>query len=154
MKTVEALCRDMRLAEARIIEFRSAHAPEELFHYTLSQMRTIRVLYTLTLENPAGVQLKCLAEKLRVTPAAASEMVDTLVRKGAITRRSDPADRRAVLLQIADVLRERFEENERALDKLVAKFFRTVALEDVETARRLTGQFARFICENDISPEV
>ena len=84
IKKAEILCREISNCETRVNEFCAKQVPAELFRYTLNQMRTIRAVQQLTQEYPAGVQLKMLAEKLNVTPAAASEMVDTLVRKGAI----------------------------------------------------------------------
>ena len=153
MRNGESLREELRTAEIRVNEYFAEQVPTELFRYTLNQMRTIRVLYELTADLPSGVQLKQLAEKLRVTPAAASEMVDTLVRKGAILRLSDPVDRRAVRLKVSDQLRERFELYERQLCELTDRFLATRTEAEVKTALRMARAFAEFVADDGNFPE-
>jgi DNA-binding MarR family transcriptional regulator len=152
-KNAEILRNEIRYAEGRVNDFCAKQVPTEMFHYTLSQMRTIRTLYSLTRELPGGVQLKVLAERLAVTPAAASEMVDTLVRKGALIRRSDPSDRRAVLLQVGDQLRERFENCEEKLDLLALNFLKTLSAAEVETIVEVSRKFSAFVSDSENLPE-
>ena len=59
-----------------------------------------------------------LAEKLRISPATVSELVDGLVREGLVLRQPDPDDRRAVLLELTTEgrrQRRHFEEAAAAL---------------------------------------
>ena len=154
IKKAEILCREISNCETRVNEFCAKQVPAELFRYTLNQMRTIRAVQQLTQEYPAGVQLKMLAEKLNVTPAAASEMVDTLVRKGAILRQSDPADRRAVLLQVGDTLRERFDKCEKNLHLLVANFLETLDDSEVATVMAVAEKFSNYVADSQNLPEV
>ena len=147
------LRRNMRRTELRIKEYCANQVPIELFHYTLSQMRAIDTLYSLIRETGTGVQLKVLAEKLAITPAAASEMVDTLVRKGALIRRSDPADRRAVLLQVGDELSEKFDACDRKLSRLTRNFLDTLSPEEVRTALNVAQKFSDFVSDDDNFPE-
>jgi DNA-binding MarR family transcriptional regulator len=42
-----------------------------------------------------------LAEALGMTPASASALVDRMVQRGFVTRRSDPDDRRTVLVELS-----------------------------------------------------
>lgn len=154
IKKAEILCREISNGETRVNEFCAKQVPAELFRYTLNQMRTIRAVQHLTQEYPAGVQLKMLAEKLNVTPAAASEMVDTLVRKGAILRQSDPADRRAVLLQVGDSLRERFDKCEKNLHLLVANFLETLDGSEVATVMAVAEKFSNYVADSQNLPEV
>ncbi|MBQ9804493.1 MAG: MarR family transcriptional regulator [Lentisphaeria bacterium] len=154
IKKAEILCREISNGETRVNEFCAKQVPAELFRYTLNQMRTIRAVQQLTQEYPAGVQLKMLAEKLNVTPAAASEMVDTLVRKGAILRQSDPADRRAVLLQVGDSLRERFDKCEKNLHLLVANFLETLDDSEVATVMAVAEKFSNYVADSQNLPEV
>jgi DNA-binding MarR family transcriptional regulator len=148
------LRRNMRRTELRIKEYCANQVPTELFHYTLSQMRAIDTLYSLTRETGTGVQLKVLAEKLAITPAAASEMVDTLVRKGAIIRANDPADRRAVRLYVGDSLRERFESCEQQLNVLTANFLNTLSAAEQDVFIKVVAKFADFASEPENFPEV
>ena len=67
-----------------------------LERFSLNQLLLLNSLYSLTRDAGGGVPLKALATKLEVTPATASEMVETLVRRGILERRHSEVDRRAV----------------------------------------------------------
>ena len=150
---IRELRRNLRISERRIKEFCARQVPAEIFHYTLSQMRAIEMLYTLTRDSGNGIQLKMLAEHLNITPAAASEMVDTLVRKGAIVRKSDPADRRAVRLHVGDSLQERFESCENQLNILTANFLNTLSENERQTFFDVAAKFADFTSDQANFPE-
>ena len=151
---IRDLRRNMRLTEMRIKEFCAQQVPTEIFHYTLSQMRAVDTLYTLTRDSGSGIQLKVLAENLAITPAAASEMVDTLVRKGAIIRKNDPNDRRAVRLYVGESLQARFEECESQLDDLMARFLGTLPASEVEVFEKVIAKFSDFTADPTNFPEV
>jgi DNA-binding MarR family transcriptional regulator len=68
---------------------------------TVTQMNTVLVIKHLCSECPEGVTLKMLAETVGVTPAAASVMVDLLVKKKMLTRTRSKNDRRAVLIRLS-----------------------------------------------------
>ncbi len=139
------LRKNIRFTQNRLHELCAKQIPGEIFHYTLSQMRTINSLYSITRDFPGGVQLKVLAERLGITPAATSEMVDTLVRKGAILRTNDPKDRRAVLLQVGEELAKHFEACEKQLNLLTQKFLDTLEQDEVDSAIRISAKFADFV---------
>ncbi len=48
------------------------------------------------------IQVSKIAEKLGISNAAASQMLESLVLKGFITRRESPADRRVKLIEITN----------------------------------------------------
>ena len=150
---IRELRRNLRISEHRIKEFCARQVPAEIFHYTLSQMRAIDMLYTLTRDSGNGIQLKILAEHLNITPAAASEMVDTLVRKGAIIRRNDPSDRRAVRLYVGDKLREGFEYCEDQMNVITANFLSTLSAQEVDCFISVAEKFAGFTSDPDNLPE-
>jgi DNA-binding MarR family transcriptional regulator len=52
------------------------------------------------LARDGDLRLSALAEKLRIVPRSATEVVDDLQRMGLVTRRPDPDDRRAVLVAL------------------------------------------------------
>ncbi|MDQ2912872.1 MAG: MarR family transcriptional regulator [Chloroflexota bacterium] len=64
---------------------------------TFTQLRALFVLATA--QQP--VRVSDLARALKMSLASASALSDRLVRVGYVGRRSDPADRRAVLLELA-----------------------------------------------------
>jgi DNA-binding MarR family transcriptional regulator len=49
-----------------------------------------------------GLRLSDLAERLRIAPRSATEVVDGLQERGLVARSPDPSDRRAVLLRVTD----------------------------------------------------
>ena len=72
-----------------------------LARFSLNQLLLLNSLYSLTRDSGGGVPLKTLAAELEVTPATASEMVDTLVRKDDLERLHSSRDRRMVLIRIS-----------------------------------------------------
>jgi DNA-binding MarR family transcriptional regulator len=68
---------------------------------TLTQYRSLVVLAS---RGPQGVA--ALAEAVAVTPPTASRLVDRLVRKGLVRRRTDRHDRRQVRIALSDAGRE------------------------------------------------
>lgn len=151
---ISELRRNMRRIELRVKEFFSKQIPTEIFHYTLSQMRAIDTLYALNHDSGNGIHLKMLAEKLNITPAAASEMVDTLVRKGAIIRKNDPADRRAVRLFVGENLQKRFEICEKQLDELTTCFLSTLSEDEGRIFMDVIRKYAEFTDDPENFPEV
>lgn len=75
-----------------------ADAGEEV---TLTQYRSLVVLAS---RGPQGVA--ALAEAVAVTPPTASRLVDRLVKKGMVRRRTDRQDRRQVRIALSDSGRE------------------------------------------------
>ncbi|NMM87465.1 MarR family transcriptional regulator [Rhodococcus sp. SRB_17] len=88
---------DVVMSVARTIRRRQIAALEP-FGLSPSQGRAIRVLAR------AGepVRLGFLAERLRIVPRSATDVVDSLEAAGWVTRMPDPGDRRAVLLELTD----------------------------------------------------
>lgn len=73
------------------------------------QVRALRVL------SDGPMRPGQVAERLRITPRSATEVIDALATEGLVSRAPDPTDRRATLVTLtdrglevrADVLRER-----------------------------------------------
>lgn len=93
-------------------------APWEL---TPHQWRALMTLMRRHPDMPAGVvasggagcaagdvRLKDLAERLRIAPRSATEVVDQLEAKGLVRRDPDPTDRRATLIVATPAGRELF----------------------------------------------
>jgi DNA-binding MarR family transcriptional regulator len=62
---------------------------------TPSQARALAVL-----RRGGPVRLGDLAERLRIAPRSATEVVDALQERGLVERRADPGDRRATLVAL------------------------------------------------------
>jgi DNA-binding MarR family transcriptional regulator len=56
-------------------------------------------LYYLSLEEKC--KMKKLAEHLEITPAAATGLIDRLIRQGLVVREDDHADRRVVWIELS-----------------------------------------------------
>lgn len=91
--------------------------------FSLNQLMLLNSLYSLTRNSDSGVPLKTLAAGLEVTPATASEMVDTLVRRGILERRHSEVDRRAVEIRLNAEWQAFFRANEALYTRRVESFF-------------------------------
>jgi DNA-binding MarR family transcriptional regulator len=69
-----------------------------------------QVLVAIARSRPPGPRLSELADHLAVTPPTVSESVAALERKGLLERRSDPADGRAIRLNLTRAGREAADE--------------------------------------------
>ncbi|KRF17342.1 MarR family transcriptional regulator [Nocardioides sp. Soil797] len=61
------------------------------------QARALRVVRELD-----GPRLSVIAERLRMAPRSATEVVDALESRGLVARTPDPADRRATCVSVTD----------------------------------------------------
>ncbi|MDI3331663.1 MAG: MarR family winged helix-turn-helix transcriptional regulator [Micrococcus sp.] len=90
-------------------------------------------------EGAEGLRLKDLAERLRIAPRSATEVVDQLQDRGLVERRPDPADRRAtriVLTEDGARVREQVREERR---RQAGDYFSVLSEADrAELARLLT----------------
>ena len=137
--------RDLIGVGERIRDICAVRVPKTLGHYTGSQLRMINRIYELTRHNSEGIQLKMLAGVLRITPAATSEMVETLVRRGALERRVDPHDRRAMSLRLSTELESHFRKSEEFLDRLLDKFFVGFDVEKCRITAEIMAELNKFL---------
>ena len=122
----------------------------QLFKLTLNQLRMVKNVHGLVGQTGSGVKLKALAESLDITPAAASEMVETLVGKGVLTRVSSELDRRSVSIQLGDKLKKRFRNREESFDRLAAAYIAELPTDDREKFIELLDGFVARM-ENEIA---
>ncbi|GAB3624262.1 MarR family transcriptional regulator [Mariniluteicoccus endophyticus] len=97
------------------------------------QLRALRTVVELDSARPSDV-----AERLRIAPRSATDVIDGLVTRGLVERRPHPEDRRATLVDATAegrrVLGEIEGEREAAME---AYFARLNATERTELARLL-----------------
>ena len=113
--------------------------------FSLNQLMLLNSLYSLTRDSDGGVPLKKLAAGLEVTPATASEMVDTLVRRGILERRHSEIDRRAVEIKLDNQWREFFRANELIYMRRVDSFFATRPAEERRQFEATIDALNRFL---------
>ena len=129
----------------RLRDLCSDWIPHSLTRYTGSQLRMIKRIYELTARKKEGIQLKALAAVLKITPAATSEMVETLVRRGALERRVDIRDRRAVALRLSPELEQRFRDSEIRLGELVGDFMSQKSDEERRIVTGIIGELNEYL---------
>lgn len=115
--------------------------------FSLNQLMLLNSLYSLTSDTDGGVPLKTLAAGLEVTPATASEMVDTLVRRGILERRHSEVDRRAVEIKLNGRWRDFFRANEELYMRRVESFFATRPPEERRKFEATVDALNRFLVE-------
>ena len=120
----------------------------QLFKLTLNQLRMVKNVHGLVGESGSGIKLKALAEALDITPAAASEMVETLVGKGVLTRVSSSLDRRSVSIQLGDKLRKRFRNREESFARATEEYMKTIPAEDKEKFVAILNGFVTYLESN------
>jgi DNA-binding MarR family transcriptional regulator len=121
------------------------------YQMTVSQLKMVRAVYELTSLSGAGVALKVVAKELETTAAAASEMVDVLVRKKILERNQDPNDRRQVRIQLADELFSCFKRIEERFTDVTSEFAATLTTEEQAVFCSCTAKFKEFVlnCRNE-----
>jgi len=75
-----------------------------------SEFHAIMRIFILTLDKPEGISLKTFAQFSKLSQPAASMQVATLLEKGYVRRKSDPSDKRKMLLSISKEHMVHFEE--------------------------------------------
>ena len=115
------------------------------YQVTVSQLKMIRTVYELTSSSDSGVALKVLAGKLGTTAAAASEMVDVLVRKKILERKQDPADRRQVQIRLVPELHSHFVHIEEHFTVLTGEFLQSLTPEQQQIFTDCIAGFQQFV---------
>jgi len=146
MQDAEALWRNIfALSDA----MKSMHADSRrvsvFYQITLSQLKMVNTVFRLTGATGAGVALKEVAKELGTTAAAASEMVDVLVRKNILARNQDPADRRQIQIQLVPELQKHFRGIEAQFTGLTAEYLSALGPEERQAAAAAIAGFLEFV---------
>jgi DNA-binding MarR family transcriptional regulator len=92
------------------------------------------------LARHGDLRLSALAEKLRIVPRSATEVVDDLQRLGLVERRPDPADRRAVLVALTAAGERTSRAIQEARQAEGARFFAALDEADRVDLARVLGK--------------
>lgn len=101
---------------------------------TMPQFRAMAYLY-----RKSGSALHKLADHLGITPATCSSLVDRLVKRGLVARRTNPANRREVVLTLT---RGGVARVETARDAARRQIARVLSGLSPSTLRVLTGSLS------------
>ncbi len=97
-------------------------------------MPQVHILASIS-HRKEGVSVKELAEMLKVTPGAVSQLVDSLVKKDLVTREEDPKDRRSVRIRLTTAVDSKFDKFRQDYFALIYPAFN--ALRDAEIEQLL-----------------
>ncbi len=101
---------------------RSGDEIRTLMMLTLNQERMVRTIVRMTRDNPEGIALKDLADRLSLSSSAVSVMVENLVHKGVLERLTSPRDRRMVLIRLGEPGRAFMCEWKNYLSEIAGQF--------------------------------
>ena len=108
---------------------------------TVNQVRIIVKLGHLLKQHPEGVSLKLLAANLKLSPAATSEMVDSLVRKGWLSREVNSADRRSIAIKLSPCTENTLLLRNHFFDRVTDEFLAGVPPEKLALLEELLEDF-------------
>jgi DNA-binding MarR family transcriptional regulator len=95
-----------------------------------------------------------IAERLFITGASVSSLVDTLERKGLVRRRRSDSDRRVVLVELTDAAHPVIDEYLAEVTTLHAHEFAALSEDERETLTRLLAKVAASIQALDVDSVV
>ena len=112
-----------------------------VFNVTVGQMRVLKAVASLSLDDTRGVMLKTLAEKVKLTSGAVSIIVDSLVRQGLLERRHSEVDRRAVNIVLSARGEEKIDSYITFFNRRTAEFLAELTPEEVSAFISLLERF-------------
>lgn len=135
-----------RLLFSLVDDFReeASHRNEpsrEFSNVTVGQMRVMKAIFSFQDKYPDGVMLKLLAEKVNLTPGAASIIVDSLVKQGVIDRRTSDVDRRAVCICLSDEGKQIVAYYCNFFTKITAEFLEEITEEEYDVFMKVMNKF-------------
>ncbi len=99
-------------------------------YFTKYDLSTARFSFLmLLLRNPEGLNPSDIAEKMGVTKANMTGLIDGLIAKNYVSRQGDPDDRRIVKIKLA-------KQGEKLLDKILPDHYSRVS----QTMKKLTSK--------------
>ena len=123
----------------------SARAVKEIMSLSISQQRMMRKVWRMNTEQPDGVMLKELAEKLSLSCSAVSVMVDTMVKRGVLVREVARDDRRKVLIKISAEGQKFARLYEQFFDDVCLEFASEQSIEEMEIFIKMLNKLNIFL---------
>ena len=122
----------------------------DVANVTVGQMRVLKAIASFTEEKYSdGVMLKVLAEKVNLTPGAASIIVDSLVKLGMLERKHSEVDRRAVKIALSVEGKRKIAGYTNFFKSHTEKFFAELSSDEKEKFIELLKRFHSKIKEEN-----
>ena len=103
---------------------------KKLYKLSVRQCTVMANIRRYTQIHPEGIPMSILAERVGMSPSAASHMVDSLMSQSMVERHQSPTDRRAVLVTISQAFLTLASSIEKAQQKAIDEL--SVALTEEE----------------------
>ena len=101
--------------------------------------RLLRELVLQTGPDSEGISLKNLADELNLSSSAVSVMVEMLVQKKVLERKSSEVDRRQVLIRLSDAA----WESVALYDELCRKYISDFTDDELSLLRKISGRLSK-----------
>jgi len=87
--------------------------------------------------NHEGISIKGVAERMGISGSAATQLVDSSVREGLLSREVDANDRRIMRISLTPEGRSRLERFRKAQGEAMSDLLGALGEEEIETFRKL-----------------
>ena len=122
----------------RVISSQPFNFDVDILSLTMSQQRLLRELVLQTGPESEGISLKQLADELNLSSSAVSVMVEMLVQKKVLERKSSEVDRRQVLIRLSDAA----WESVAIYDSVCRSFFEEFSEEELALLRKISDRLS------------
>ncbi|HML47605.1 MAG TPA: MarR family transcriptional regulator [Clostridia bacterium] len=117
----------------------SKERPQQKMH---ESMKGESFLLHFLAHHGSSSQPSELSSSMGISTARIAAALNSLERKGMITRRIDPSDRRRILVDLTEAGKAQAQEQQRELLEHTARFLSMLGEEDAKEYVRITGKLA------------
>jgi len=110
------------------------HFKYDIGKITLQQVKVIEEVFYC---GGDGINLKDLAERLDISPSAASQVVESLVQEELLLRMPSKTDRRAVVITISPKVAELHRQHLQFFEELLGRSLAGVSAHEIGVALRV-----------------
>ena len=122
---------------------------KKLYKLSVRQCAVMANIRRYTQQHPEGIPMSTLAERVGMSPSAASHMVDSLMSQGMVERNQSPTDRRAVLVTISKAFLSPSAAIEKAQQKAIDELHGTLTEEESQIHAQVIDKIYEAILERD-----
>ena len=120
---------------------------------TVRQQKAIMALLLLTENEPEGVNLKKLAERLNMTIPATSILVESMVQNKIFCREQSKEDRRAVRIRLSDFGMSLISAFRVQMDAYISEMYKDISDEEKEVFSKVINHFYVSIFHEEMNLE-
>jgi DNA-binding MarR family transcriptional regulator len=113
------------------------HLDQDGVDITPSQWMILRTVW-----KNGGLSVKKIAENLKISSSAATQLIDGLVKKDYVTRDAAPNDRRSLIIQISPHAKQKIEEMKEKSYQRLAQLFAVLSDEELQQYAQMNAKIA------------